>query len=37
MDKKGYTLPFATDSRRIIKIGMNFSSKTRTIDDWTSE
>ncbi|MDE6291619.1 MAG: ATP-binding protein [Muribaculaceae bacterium] len=31
---KGYALPFAGDSRTIFIIGANFSTKTRTLDDW---
>ena len=34
IDEKGYVLPFRNDSRQLIKIGVNFSSKTRNIDDW---
>ena len=33
IDEKGYALPFAADPRQLIKIGVNFSSKTRRIDD----
>lgn len=34
IDEKGYALPFAADSRTLIKIGVNFSSHTRNIDGW---
>ncbi len=34
---KGYALPFATDNRRIIKIGVNFSTEKRRITGWLSE
>ena len=34
IEQKGYAKPYATDSRRIIRIGMNFSSETRTIAQW---
>ena len=33
IDEKGYALPFAADTRQLIKIGVNFSSETRRIDD----
>lgn len=33
IDEKGYALPFAADPRQLIKIGVNFSSETRRIDD----
>lgn len=32
-----YDRPYGGDSRKIIKIGVNFSSKTRTIGDWLIE
>lgn len=32
INEKGYALKFAADPRRIIKIGANFNSKTRTLD-----
>lgn len=31
---KGYALPFEKDSRKLYKIGINFSAKTRNIDEW---
>ena len=34
IEAKGYAKPFAGDSRRIFKIGINFSTATRRIDDW---
>lgn len=34
IDERGYAKPFAADSRTIIKIGVNFSSKTGTIEGW---
>lgn len=34
IEEKQYALPFATDNRKLFKIGVNFSSKTRTIDRW---
>lgn len=34
IEKKGYAIPFAADSRTLYKIGVNFSSQTRSIDDW---
>lgn len=34
IESKGYALPFAVSGRKIIKIGVNFSTKTRTIEDW---
>ena len=34
IDEKGYARPYAADRRKIRKIGVSFSSKTGTIDDW---
>ena len=34
IEEKQYALPFATDSRRVFSIGVNFSSETRNIDRW---
>lgn len=37
IDKKDYALKFRSDGRRIIKIGANFSSSKRRIEDWKIE
>jgi hypothetical protein len=37
INDKNYVLPFATDNRRLIKVGVNFSSKTRNIERWVIE
>jgi hypothetical protein len=34
INDKNYALPFAADGRRLIKIGVNFSSQTRNIERW---
>lgn len=34
IESKEYPLPFAMDSRTIIKVGVNFSGETRNIDNW---
>lgn len=34
IEEKQYALPFAADSRKVYKIGVNFSSLTRNIDRW---
>ncbi|MDO4180664.1 MAG: PD-(D/E)XK nuclease domain-containing protein, partial [Bacteroidales bacterium] len=31
---RAYTLPFETDNRKIIRIGLNFSSQTRNVEKW---
>jgi hypothetical protein len=37
INDKNYTLPFAVDNRKLVKIGVNFSSKTRNIERWVIE
>lgn len=34
IEEKGYARPYEADNRIIRKVGVNFSSKTGTIDDW---
>ena len=34
IEEKGYAAPYATDSRKLFKLGINFSTKTKQIDDW---
>lgn len=35
IEEKGYARPYATDERKVFRIGVNFSSKTRTVDGWS--
>lgn len=37
INEKRYALPFEMDTRRLFKIGVNFSSKTRNIEKWIVE
>ena len=37
IEAKGYAKPYTTDPRQVIRIGMNFSSETRTIAEWKVE
>lgn len=37
INSKDYALPFKTDGKTIIKIGVNFSTKSRTLSDWIVE
>ena len=37
IEEKQYALPFAADSRKVLRIGVNFSSETRNIDRWIVE
>ena len=34
IEEKGYARPYAADKRKLLKIGVNFDSKERTVDDW---
>jgi hypothetical protein len=34
INNKHYTLPFTVDNRKLVKVGVNFSSATRNIDRW---
>ena len=34
IDSNGYLIPFQSDGRRLVKVGVNFSSKERTITEW---
>lgn len=34
IEEKGYAKPFATNPRKLYKIGINFSTATRCIEDW---
>ena len=37
IEEKGYAKPFAADPRKLFKIGLNFSTEKRCIDDWRVE
>ena len=34
IDSKQYAIPYQADGRRVVKIGVNFDSATRTIGEW---
>ena len=34
IDLKNYAAPFAMDKRTVVKLGINFSSKTRGVESW---
>jgi hypothetical protein len=34
IESKNYAIPYQSDGRRIVKIGVNFDSATRTIGGW---
>lgn len=37
INEKQYALPFATDSRKLFKVGVNFNLQTRNIERWIVE
>lgn len=37
INDKHYALPFASDERKLFKIGVNFSAETRNIEKWVVE
>lgn len=37
INSKSYAIPYQTEHRRVVKIGVNFDSITRTIGDWVIE
>ena len=37
IEESGYSTPYAADKRTLLKIGANFDSKNRAIDDWKVE
>ena len=37
INDKHYALPFEMDGRKLLKIGVNFSEKTRNIEKWVVE
>ena len=34
IEEKDYTRPFASDSRRLVKVGVNLSNAVRGIENW---
>lgn len=34
IEKQGYARPFEMDGRTLVRIGVNFDSKTRSMDKW---
>ena len=36
IEEKQYALPYLSDARTLHKIGVNVSSRTKTVDEWKS-
>ena len=37
IDDKGYLLPYSADGKRLVKVGVNYDSSRRTIENWIIE
>ena len=37
IDDRGYAIPYNTDGRKVVKVGINFSTSERTIKEWKAE
>lgn len=37
INDKDYVLPYEADGRKVIKVGVSFSTKTRTVEEWITE
>jgi hypothetical protein len=37
INSRNYALPFQTDGRCVVKVGIRFNSETRTVDEWAVE
>lgn len=37
IENQGYMIPYSADGRKLYKIGINFNTTTRTIDEWIYE
>ena len=35
IDDRGYAIPYETDGRKVVKVGVTFNARSRTIADWT--
>ena len=36
IDEQGYAIPYQTEGRKIVKIGVKMNADTRTVEDWTT-
>lgn len=37
INEKGYALPYHTEGRRVVKVGLHFDLDSRTLDEWKTE
>ena len=34
IDNRGYAIPYQTDGRRVVKVGVHFNADTRVPEEW---
>ena len=37
IDDKGYAIPYQTDGRRVVKVGVSMNAETRTVENWETD
>jgi hypothetical protein len=37
IDTRGYAIPYQSDGRRVVKVGVKMNAETRTVEDWVIE
>ncbi len=37
IDSKGYAIPYQSDGRRVVKVGVKMNAETRTVENWVIE
>ena len=37
INNRGYAIPYQTDGRRVVKVGVKFDMESRTPQDWVVE
>lgn len=36
IDEKGYAIPYQTEGRKVVKVGVRMNADTRTVEDWVA-
>ena len=37
INDKNYAIPYQTDGRRVVKVGVSMNAETRTVEEWEME
>ena len=37
IDDKSYAIPYQTDDRKVVKVGVKFNAKTRVPEEWVTQ